>query len=195
MQLDIVLSLNTIADAACSKAPPTFGPYELENMTDSDSESDPGLEIGDIHIVSGEIDDKHNDSDREDVSNPRVRSRPSGQETIPGAGRPLGKVAGYTELNKAMTNDPGALSHPKTSLIWRAGLTRARYTSRRSTRRLPKVWAVLIADYCAPPIPCDNTSTYWTHFVNSSCGWKPVLMMVDMQQRSIIEILVTVSAT
>jgi len=104
-------------------------------------------------------------------------------------------LAGYTELNKAMTDDPGALSHPKTSLIWRAGLTRARYPSRRSTRTLPKVWAVLIADHCPPPIPCDNTSTYWTHFVNTSSGWKPVLMMVDMQQRSIIEILLTVSAT
>jgi len=32
--------------------------------------------------------------------------RPSSQETIPGAGRPLGEVAGYTELNKAMTEDP-----------------------------------------------------------------------------------------
>jgi len=32
--------------------------------------------------------------------------RHSGQETIPGAGRPLGEVAGYTELNKAMTDDP-----------------------------------------------------------------------------------------
>jgi len=31
---------------------------------------------------------------------------PSGQETIPGAGRPLGEVAGYTELTQAMTNDP-----------------------------------------------------------------------------------------
>jgi len=138
MQLDIVLSLNTIADAACSKAPPIFGSYELENMTDSDSESDPGLEIGDIHTASGEIDDMHNDSDTEEVSNPRVRTRPSGQETIPCAGRPLGKVTGYTELNKAMTDNPGALSHPKTSLIWQAGLTRTRYPSCRSTHTLPK---------------------------------------------------------
>jgi len=29
-----------------------------------------------------------------------------GQDTIPGAGRPVGEVAGYTELNKAMTDDP-----------------------------------------------------------------------------------------
>ena len=48
----------------------------------------------------------HNDSDIEDVSHRPVRARAWCQETIPGAGRPLGKVASYTELNKAMTNDP-----------------------------------------------------------------------------------------
>jgi len=31
---------------------------------------------------------------------------PSGQESIPGACRPLGEVAGYTELNKGITDDP-----------------------------------------------------------------------------------------
>jgi len=47
-----------------------------------------------------------NDSDTEDVSHPPVHVRLSGQETIPGGGRPLGEVAGYTELNKALTDDP-----------------------------------------------------------------------------------------
>ena len=47
-----------------------------------------------------------NDSDTEDLSHPPVRVRPSGQETLPDAGRPLGEVAGYTELNKAMTDLP-----------------------------------------------------------------------------------------
>jgi len=42
----------------------------------------------------------------EEVSDPPVRVRPSGQETIPRAGRPLGEVAGYTELKKAMTDFP-----------------------------------------------------------------------------------------
>jgi len=46
------------------------------------------------------------DSDTEDVYHPPVRVRPSGQEIIPGAGRPRAEVAGYTELNKAMTDDP-----------------------------------------------------------------------------------------
>ena len=48
-----------------------------------------------------------NDSDTEDISYLLVRGHESsGQETIPSAGRPLGEVPGYTELNKAMTNDP-----------------------------------------------------------------------------------------
>jgi len=106
MHLDIVLSLNAIADTASSTARPTFVRDELENMTVSDYDSDPGLEIADIHTASGEIDDIPNDSDTEDVSHPPVRTRHSGQETIPGAGRPLGEVAGYTELNKALTDNP-----------------------------------------------------------------------------------------
>jgi len=87
-------------------ARPTCVRDKLENMTDSGYKSDPGLEIADIHTASGEIDNMHNNSDTEDVSHPPVRTRPLGQETIPGNGRPLGEVAGYTELNKAMTDDP-----------------------------------------------------------------------------------------
>jgi len=106
MHLDIVLSLKAIADAASSTAQPPFVRDELETMTDSDYESDPGLEIANIHSASGDIDDLDNDSHTEDVSHPVVRARPSGQETIPSAGRPLTEVAGYTELTKAMTDDP-----------------------------------------------------------------------------------------
>jgi len=47
-----------------------------------------------------------NDSETEDFSHPPVCVHPAGQESIPGAGRPLGEVASYPELNKAMTNDP-----------------------------------------------------------------------------------------
>jgi len=104
MHLDIVLSLSAIADAASMR--PTFVRDELENLTDSDYESDCRLEIPDFHTASGEIDNMQNDSDTEEVSHPPIRVRPSGQETIPGAGRPLGEVAGYTKLNKAMTYDP-----------------------------------------------------------------------------------------
>jgi len=104
MHLDIVLSLSAIVDPASMG--PTFVRDELENLTDSDYESDCGLEIPDFYTASGEIDDMQNDSDTEDVADPPVRGRPSGQETLPGAGRPLGEVAGYTELNKDMTDYP-----------------------------------------------------------------------------------------
>ena len=104
MHLDIVLSLTVIADPAAMG--PTFVPDELENLTDSDYQFDCRLEIPDFHTASGEIEDMQNDSDTEDISHPPVRVRPSGQESIPGAGRPLCEVAGYTELHKAMTDDP-----------------------------------------------------------------------------------------
>jgi len=55
MDLDIVLSLSAIADAA--SIGPTFVHDELENLTDSDYESDYRLEIPDFHTASGEIDD------------------------------------------------------------------------------------------------------------------------------------------
>jgi len=71
MLLDIILSRHAIADAASSTARPTFVHDELENMTDSDYKSDPGLEIADIHTASGEIDDMHNNSDTEDISTHR----------------------------------------------------------------------------------------------------------------------------
>ena len=109
MHLDIVLSLSAIADAASSPsstARPTFVRDELENMIDLDSESDHGLEISDINTARGEIDDMHNNSDTADVSHPQVCAHPSGQETIQCAGRALSEVAGYTELNKALTDDP-----------------------------------------------------------------------------------------
>jgi len=104
MHLDIVLSISAIADRASMG--PTFVRDELENLTDSDYESDCRLEIQDFHIPSGEIDDMQNDSDTEDGSHPPIRIRSSGQETIPGAGRPLDEVASFTEINKAMTDDP-----------------------------------------------------------------------------------------
>ena len=68
----------------------------------------------------------HNDSDTGDIPHPPVLAPPSGQETIPGASRPLSEVAGYTELNKAMTNDHWSTFSSETTLIWQAGLSRAR---------------------------------------------------------------------
>jgi len=46
-----------------------------------------------------------NDLDAEDVSHPPVCRRSSSQQTISGTGRALTDVAGYTELNRAITDD------------------------------------------------------------------------------------------
>jgi len=102
--LDIVLSLTAIADAASLGH--TFVRDEPENVIDLDYESDCRLEILDFHLVGGEIDDMQNDSDTEEVPHLQVRVRLAGQETIPGASRPLGEVAVYTVLNQAMTDNP-----------------------------------------------------------------------------------------
>ncbi|PUU77797.1 hypothetical protein B9Z19DRAFT_1127757 [Tuber borchii] len=48
----------------------------------------------------------HNDSDAEYVSHPPVHGLPSSHEDISGAGIALGDITGYTELNRAMTDDP-----------------------------------------------------------------------------------------
>jgi len=106
MHLDIVLSLNANADLT-SRGPLAFVPDETINQSDSDYESDQGLEIADCRAASSEIDDNmQNDSDAEDMSHPPVCGPPSSQETISGAGRALSDVAGYRELNRAMTDDP-----------------------------------------------------------------------------------------
>ena len=85
---------------------PTFVCDGLENLTDPDYQSDYTLEIPEFDTASGEIDDMQNDSDTEEGSHLPVRVRPSRQKNIPSAGRPLGEVAGYTDLNKAMTDFP-----------------------------------------------------------------------------------------
>jgi len=106
MHLDIVLSLCTNADLTLQR-PPAFVRDEKINHSDSDYESDHRLEIADCCASSSEIDgDMRNDSDVEDVSHPPVCGHPSSQESISGAGRALSEVAGYTELNRAMTDDP-----------------------------------------------------------------------------------------
>jgi len=81
---------------------PNFVGDELENLTDSDYKSDCRLEIPDFPTASGQIDNIRNDSDTEDVSHTLVRVCPSGQETIPGAGRPVtGALYRKTDLKIA----------------------------------------------------------------------------------------------
>ena len=120
MHLDIVLSLRNIADAT-TVVRTTFVRDKRETLTDLDHESDPELETTDFHTASGVIDDMQ-DSDTENISHLLARGHPSsGEETIPGTGRPLGEVSGYTELNKAMTDNlwsPFASEHNFNLASW-----------------------------------------------------------------------------
>jgi hypothetical protein len=81
----------------------------LGDLSDSDYESDPSPEIIDCDSYSASDttdDDIRYDSDGEDIFQPPAQGRPLSQQTIPGAGRILGDVAGYAELNQAMMDDP-----------------------------------------------------------------------------------------
>jgi len=98
MHLDILLSLRAVVDPALRD--------ETIDQSDSDYESDPMPEIADCHGASNDLDDIQYDSDPEDGLQPPDRGRPSSQQIIPDAGRALSDVAGYTELNKAMADDP-----------------------------------------------------------------------------------------
>jgi len=106
MHLDIALSLRTNADLT-SAGPTAFVGHEHINQSHSDYQCDHGLEIADCHAASSETDhNMQNDWDPGDVSHPSVSRRPSSQEPFAGAGRGLGDVTGYTELNRTMTDDP-----------------------------------------------------------------------------------------
>ena len=64
------------------------------------------LEIAGCYAASNDPGDMQHDSNEEDFSQPPDRWRPSSQESIPGARRALSDIAGYTELNEAMIDDP-----------------------------------------------------------------------------------------
>ena len=193
MHLYIVLSLSAIADAASMG--PTFVCDELENLTNSDYESDCRLEIPDFHTASSEIHDIQNHSDTEEVSHPPVRVRPSAQETIPGTGRPLGEVAGYTELNKAMTDDLWSPFSSENDFNWPSRFVRSKVARSEIDAYFAKGLGGMDGRSFRSPYTLPPISTYWTHFVNTWSRRKPVLMIVDMPQLSIIKILLTVSAT
>jgi len=107
MHLDIVLSLRvrTTADQGSPQQTP-FRRHENVDPDDSDYESDPELEIEHQGAYKEIENYRQDDSDTEDTSEPPSRRRPFCQEIIPGAGRPLGDVVNYTELNLATTNKP-----------------------------------------------------------------------------------------
>jgi len=105
MHHDILLSLRAILDTTLPGRR-AFAPDENSDQSDSDYESDPMMEIADCYAASNDPGDMQHDSDEEDLSQPPDSRRPSSQETIPGAGRALGDVAGYTELKESMKDDP-----------------------------------------------------------------------------------------
>ena len=66
------------------------------------------MEITDCDSVGSETDNEiEHDSDAEDPDIlPPDSGNPSSQRTILGAGRAIGHVAGYAELNQGMKDDP-----------------------------------------------------------------------------------------
>ena len=104
MHHDILLSLGTIVDTTLPGLR-AFVPDGNSDQGDSDYESDSMLEIADCYAASNNPGDMQHNSEEEDFSQPPDRRRPSSQESIPGAGRALGDVAGYRELNESIKND------------------------------------------------------------------------------------------
>jgi len=107
MHLNIVLSLRVRATADEGSPQPTaFRPHENVDPDNSDYQSDPELEIEDQGEYNEIENDRQDDSDVEDTSEPPARRPLSSQVIIPGARRPLGDVVNYKELNLATTKDP-----------------------------------------------------------------------------------------
>jgi len=100
-------SLSGIADATSAAQAPFLRAGNESDLSDSDYESDTWLEIADCHAASDEIKEyMQNDLDVGDACHSPVRGCPSSQQTISRTGRPLSNVIGYTNLNKAITDDP-----------------------------------------------------------------------------------------
>jgi len=118
MHLDIVLSLRVRATADQDSPQPTaFRRHENVDPDNSDYESDPELELEDQGAYNEIENDRQDDSDAADTSKPPAHGRPSSQEIIPGAGRPLGDIVNYTGLNLVTTNDRGSLFSSYGTLI------------------------------------------------------------------------------
>jgi hypothetical protein len=79
-----------------------------EGGGNSDYESDPAILDYDLGSEQETGSDIEHDSDSEDVSRHPDKSIPCSQQTIPDAGKPIGDVTGYEELNQAMLDDPWA---------------------------------------------------------------------------------------
>ena len=118
MHLDIVLSLRVRATADQGSAQPTaFRRHENVDPDDSDYESDPELEIEDQGAYNEIDNDRQDDSDAEDTSEPAARGR-----------HPAKRLFHVLEDHSAMLltiqssiwpqqMTPGALSRRKRTLI------------------------------------------------------------------------------
>jgi len=107
MHCDIGLSLQAIVDpTSVSPRTTTFVLDRSVGQINSDNESDLGLEIADCQVADEGMGDMLHKSDPEDISQPPACGRPLSQDTILYAGRPLGDVDAYRELNQTMDDDP-----------------------------------------------------------------------------------------
>ena len=97
MHLDILLSLRAIVDTTLPELR-AFAPEEKSDQCDPDYTSDAMLEIADCYTASNNPSDMPHDSDEEDFSQLPDRGRSFSQESIPGAGRAPGDVAGDRNL-------------------------------------------------------------------------------------------------
>jgi len=117
-------------------------------------------------------------SDEEDISQPAACGRPLSQNTIPGAGRPLGDVNDYSVLNQTMADDP-----------WNPFSSEADFNL-ASCFVCNMVAKLQIDTFLANGLGgmdsrsfwfrYDKISTYRTHLVITSCGLMLRLTIVDI---------------
>ena len=103
-----------------------FVPDKNSDQCNSDYESDPMLEIANCYAASNNPGDMQQDLNEEDLSQQVDGGRPSSQESIPDAGRALGDVAGYTELDEATIHDPWNLFSSKADFNLASWLVRSK---------------------------------------------------------------------
>lgn len=146
-----------------------------EGGGNSDYESDPAILDYDLGSEQETGSDIEHDSDSEDVSRHEDKSIPCSQQTIPDAGKPIGDVTGYEELNQAMSMIHEHYFVPSVTSIWLAGLYGARYRRRGLTITLAKAWVVWNADHFGPPTHWKSNLKLWTHSENICHGPRPRL--------------------
>jgi len=103
---DIVLSLPPIADPILVSPRMTTCLRDRNiSQIDCDYEFALGLEIADCQAADEGMSDMQHDSDNENIFQTRAQGGRASQDTIPGAGRPLGDLNDYRELNHTMADD------------------------------------------------------------------------------------------